>query len=519
MSRKLIRGLLSEVAGISFEVRRWAHEIENYVKDYVKKEREKMTKAEPPKSSYEPKKGMSWSYQAPSEEDDYEDLDSSFTHFENETGDVFESANVYADELYINSDIRSDFPDIKKSVAGKLFKITLDGKGQFFVDTVGSQFPEKFRVGIEEMIEDHMVMGEPFYTEDYDHVYAVNYDDDNYGSHFNTYMSEGMYDYYSYYQQPKIDKIEIEGKDFPEAYEGFNVDKWIITPSNRIEYDHWKSGYDDNGQYTVYLNMPINTVGGSALVHEIKHAYDDWNRMKKGAPPIRAGWEIQNIYTPDFEKLVLGSGKISPMLSPIIKYYYLGSKLESPAYLENEYDNTSLMGSYRETAKKLMNFKASNLLDKNGNPAKGLQESWSELIRNYNIPFFRKFKNVVDFLNYTEKYFNKRGREIVKRIDKMRYVHNRPQPVYTPPKPYVRPETKPTTTELNPEREEIVKLDKQIDKLEDEWDKLKEEDPIKNKLDLEELDEIIKGLLEKRNRLSRALTQSYGGTELTDLPF
>jgi hypothetical protein len=125
----------------------------------------------------------------------------------------------------------------------------------------------------------------------------------------------------------------------------------------------------------------------------------------------------------------------------------------------------------------------------------------------------------VDFLNYTEKYFNKRGREIVKRIDKMRYVHNRPQPVYTPPKPYVRPETKPTTTELNPEREEIVKLDKQIDKLEDEWDKLKEEDPIKNKLDLEELDEIIKGLLEKRNRLSRALTQSYGGTELTDLPF
>ena len=30
--------IISEVAGISFEVRKWAHEIENYVKNYVAKE-------------------------------------------------------------------------------------------------------------------------------------------------------------------------------------------------------------------------------------------------------------------------------------------------------------------------------------------------------------------------------------------------------------------------------------------------------------------------------------------------
>ena len=251
-----------------------------------------------------------------------------------------------------------------------------------------------------------------------------------YDTEWDYYMNES-YDNWSYYRTPQIDKIEINGKDFPEEYKDFSVDKWVINSSNRIEYDHRKSGYNNKGEYVVQLNMPMSSIGGSALVHEIKHAFDDWNRISKGAPPLRDGWEIKNIYTPDFEKLVLGgSYKLSPMLHPIIRYYYLGSKLESPAYLENEYDNSSLGGDYRGTAKKIMNFKASNFLNKKGLPAKGLQESWTKLITEYDIPFFRKFKNVVDFLNYTEKYFNKRGRDIIKRIDKMRYVHNIKKPTY-----------------------------------------------------------------------------------------
>jgi len=512
MSNKLIKNIILEVAGISFEVRKWAQEIENYVKDYVKKEKEKSSKIETPKSYYEPKTNVSWSYNNDDEEYDSETY---YTHFENEEGDFFGSANVYADELYINSDVLTDFPDIKKNITGKLFKITLDGEGHFFVDTVSSEFPESYRIGIEEMIEDHMVLNEPFYTDDYQIVYAISYEENEEESHFQNYMSESEYKQYSYYQQPKIDKIEINGKDFPDAYEGFSVDKWVITPSNRIEYDHRKSGYDDNGQYVVYLNMSLSSVGGSALVHEVKHAYDDWNRMSKGAPPIRMGWEAVNIYTPDFEKLVLGSGKINPMLSPIIKYYYLGSKLESPAYLENEYDNFSIMGNYRETAKKLMNFKASSLMDKNGNPAKGLQESWNDLITNYDIPFFRKFKNVLDFLNYTEKYFNKRGSDIIKRIDKMRYVHNRPQPTYTQPKIYNKPETIKDTNVLSREEEELKKLDKELDRLEDEWDRLNSL-PIKDIEELEELDDIIHELLNKRNRLADNLPKK---TDINDLPF
>jgi hypothetical protein len=540
MSRKtVIKRILSEVAGISFEVREWAKTIEDYVKEYVASEREKMKSQNPQPTQKPPTQNpTSFSWSAPSEE-----LESGFTHFEDDDYKEYQTANIYADELFINSDILQDFPGIKSAVTGKLFSVTFDDEGRFFIDTVGSKFPENFREAIEEMIEDHMVIGEAFYTEDYELVYASSYDDDNYSSRYD-YMSEDNrssyeddyadwrrnrgndYGYsggysYSYTPQPKIDKIEIDGNDFPKAYKNFNVDKWIITPSNRIEYDHWKSGYNEAGQYVVYLNMPLSSVGGSALIHEIKHAYDDWNRMRKGAPPIRDGWEIQNIYTPDFEKLVLGgSFKISPMLHPIIRYYYLGSKLEAPAYLENEYDSP-VMGSYRDTAKKLMNFKASNFLDKKGNPAKGLQESWSGLIAEYNIPFFRKFKNVVDFLNYTEKYFNKRGRDILRRIDKMKYVHGKPMTTQAPPKVYTKPATvtQPTQTasglpkpKTNLNQVEIERLDKQIDRLEDEWDKLNL-DPQRNKMDLDEIDLIVRELLNKRNRLLR------DGEVDKDLPF
>ena len=537
-TKKVISKKLNEVAGISFEVRKWANVIEKYVDDYVAKEKEKL-KAQQPKEQPKTTKpqSFSWSYNDdnPSEDDEFQ---TDYTHFETHDGQKHESAKVYGFNLYINPDVLDEYPNIKDVIQDKLFKVELDDEGEFSVDTVQSSFPDNYLYGILEIIKDHMVMGEAFYTDDYDEVFAVIGDDDdfttvydymdymnednrwsNYGSGYGGY---GSYGGYSYTPQPKIDKIEINGKDFPDAYEDFKVDKWVITNSGRIEYDHWKSGYDEDGNYVVYLNMPMSSIGGSALVHEIKHAYDDWNRMSKGAPPIRAGWEIKNIYTPDFEKLVLGGGyKLSPMLNPIIRYYYLGSKLETPAYLENEYDNASIMGSYRETAKKMMNFKASNFLNKKGQPAKGLQESWTKLITEYDIPFFRKFKNVVDFLKYTEKHFNKRGRNIMRRIDKMRYVHNRPEPKYTP-----RVYTKPTETKPKEEPKKVEpkdpnqlslfdqptesseeKLNKEIDKLEKQWDELYEQylknrDP-KIKETLSELDEVIEEKLAKLNSLKK----------------
>jgi hypothetical protein len=527
-NKKIIKKILLEVAGISFEVRKWAQIIERYVDDYVSVERKKLKdqkQTEKPKSKYKDdddlyyglnQAGIDFLKGNKEKEEEEKEFSTEYTHFESHGGEKYDSALIYGQELYINPDIFEDFLGIENVVRSKLFEVELDGEGEFSIDTVGSSFPDQYLDGILEMILDHMVMGKAFYNEKYEEVFAVT-DDEMEFSQYQYYMNENnSWSYsgqYSYTPEPKIDKIEINGKDFPDAYEDFKVDKWVITSSNRIEYDHWKSGYDENGQYIVYLNMPMSTIGGSALIHEIKHAYDDWNRMSKGAPPIRDTWEIKNIYTPDFEKLVLGGAyKLSPMLVPVIKFYYLGSKLETPAYLENEYDVS--FDSYRDSAKKMMNFKASNFLNKEGQPAKGLQESWSTLITDYDIPLFRKFKNVIDFLNYTERYFNKRGRDIVKRIDKMRYVHNRPVKKY-------EPKVYSATTQSNVTRPvysfddknvNYQTLNSEIDKLEDEWDKLYEEylidkDPEKRKK-LDELDKIINQKLGKLNNTN------YG-----DLPF
>lgn len=440
--RSIVRKtLLNEVAGISFEVRKWAQIIEQEVKEKIKVEREKLKSQQP---KWEP---IKTSAPLPPVEREV-DLSLGFTHFEyvDNEDNITDTAYIYFDELTISGDVLDYCPGIERSLSGVLLKVELLGNGDFIVSSArgSSRIPQEYIECVTEMVEDHAVMDQSFYdiqgrtlyasqTEDLD-----DFDYDFYNRSERSY-SQSWGGYGGWIPTPKIEKIVIEGKNYPEAYEDFKVDRWIITNSNRIEYDHWKSGYNDDGEYEVYLNMSMSSVGGSALVHEIKHAYDDWNRISKGYPPIRDSWEVKNIYTKDFEKLVLGgSFKLSPMLHPIIRYYYLGSKLEAPAYLENEYDYSSYAGSYRDTAKKLMNFKASNFLTKKGYPAKGLQESWTKLITDYDIPLFRKFPNVVDFLKYTEKYFNKRGRDILRRIDKMRYVHDRipKTPSYVKPKKY-----------------------------------------------------------------------------------
>jgi hypothetical protein len=207
----------------------------------------------------------------------------------------------------------------------------------------------------------------------------------------------------------------------------FWVDKWIFNDASRIEYDHYKSGYNkENGDYEVYFNVPIRGLSMGMFVHETKHAYDDWNRMKNGGKPIRDSWEIKNIYTKDFENLILGGAMKFPQLGGVVRMYYLGSKLETPAYLENEYD-APMAQTYRNTGKKLMNFSVDHFFNKKGKPAKGLEDEFVNILINYDIPFFRKFKDVRSFLTHTEKYFNKRGKDIVRRIDKTMYVHGKTQ--------------------------------------------------------------------------------------------
>jgi hypothetical protein len=272
---------------------------------------------------------------------------------------------------------------------------------------------------------------DPFYWED-DTSKGKSY----YKKGYNDYMQEDYRSGYNYSRMYEtLDEIVVYGEDYPEEYKEFSVDLWVLTNSNRIEYDHYDSGYDEDGNYIVYLNIPLMGMSMSTFIHEIKHAYDDWNRMRTGGKPIRDSWEIKNIYTKDFEKLILGASRNFPQLGPLIRNYYMGSKLETPAYLENEYDDA--MVNYQDTGRKLMNFKASTFMTKEGEPAKGLEAEFKEL-QKYDIPLFKKFNNVLDFLKYTEKYFNQRGKDIFRRVNKMRYVHGLPakkEPIKWEPKP------------------------------------------------------------------------------------
>ena len=445
--KKIIKQTLNEVAGISFEVREWAqilsNEIDRLVDEADKVESDKQPKEEPQK--VEPKNHVTT----------YDESDSDYiTHFEDLGGDVYDDAIVPGDELMYDAETIKDHPEISNIIKGKTITVSVESWG-YSVRVDGNFDDNTYGEVVEDMVADHASWGQPFYDNNtHNELMAVFEGDgeedlEDVGEYPKSSSSDswwsgiggGNYGNYGNWKptpRAKIDELIINGKDFPEAYKKFSVDKWIFRSADRIEYSHNESGYNkETGEYEVIFNVPIRGLSMGMFVHETKHAYDDWNRMRHGGKPIKDSWEIKNIYTSDFEKLILGGAMKFPQLGGIIRMYYLGSKLETPAYLENEYD-APRAGVYRDTAKKLENFKINHFFNKKGQPAKGLQEEFVDILINYNIPFFRKFKDVGSFLEHTKKYFNKRGKDIVRKIDKALYVHGKvtdsaPPKKWTPP--------------------------------------------------------------------------------------
>jgi hypothetical protein len=434
--RKVIKQTLNEVAGISFEVREWAQILSNEIDRLVAEADE----AEAAKTDSEPKEEPIEHHAT-----EYDESDSDYiTHFEDLAGDVYDEAIVPGDELMYDAETIKDFPEISNIIKGKMVTISIEDWG-YRVEVDGNFDDVKYLEVVEDMVADHASWGQTFYDQNtHNDLMAVFEGDEDFEEEDFSYPKSTTGNWWSggssWKPKPRADiqELVINGKDFPEAYKKFSVDKWIFRQASRIEYSHYESGYNqETGDYEVIFNVPIRGLSMGMFVHETKHAYDDWNRMRHGGKPIRDSWEIKNIYTKDFEKLILGGGMKFPRLGGVIRMYYLGSKLETPAYLENEYDSP-MAGQYRATGKKLENFKIDHFFNKKGQPAKGLQEEFVDILINYDIPFFRKFKDVRSFLEYTQKYFNKRGRDIVRRIDKMLYVHDKmpkSSKPYTPPTP------------------------------------------------------------------------------------
>lgn len=405
--------LLKETAGISFIVRKWAKILEKEVDEQLAEHRKtELAKIEAKKAS-EPQKPKY------NKDDDYYDLNDPFGlgneddkkndpfYWEDETSKGKGSRSSDEEEdWYYNSNKKND-----KSYYKKNYNREGDNKEQKPL--------QRSRGG-------------------------------SFGNSYTGFHGGGGYGNYTPAAYiPPLEEVVIYGDSFPEEYKEFGVDMWVLKNSSRIEYDHWKSGYSDSGEYIVYLNIPLSTMSSSAFIHEIKHAYDDWNRMRNGGKPIRDSWEIKNIYTKDFEKLILGGGRDITQLYPIVRNYYLGSKLEYPAYLENEKDNAM---DYQDVGRKLMNFKVQNYVNKEGQPAKGLEQEFKNL-QKYDIPLFKTFKNVVDFLKYTQKYFNERGHSIFTKVNKMRYVHGLPAKGKPEPRVYT-PQQSTYTSSYTPKKEE-----------------------------------------------------------------
>ena len=219
-------------------------------------------------------------------------------------------------------------------------------------------------------------------------------------------------------------RLIIDGYDHPEAFDGFPIDYVVVDFYDRITgYGQEHSGYDKDGNYVVLLYIQPRLVQGqggydlkSVLNHEMKHAWEDYNRLSKGLPSIEQTKESQDLYNRDFI-LMLSDQNIRGPIKEILKYYYYLSDLEKSAYLENVYDQNKVYERVlRDIAGKDFNeFKDRFDLDIN----------WHLMNTAYDIPFLKKFKSPIDFIDYSAEELRSKALKMIKKVNKMRYIHKK----------------------------------------------------------------------------------------------
>jgi hypothetical protein len=219
-------------------------------------------------------------------------------------------------------------------------------------------------------------------------------------------------------------RLIIDGYDHPEAFNGFPIDYVVIDYYDKITgYGQEHSGYDKDGNYVVLLYVQPQLVRGqggyslkSALNHEMKHAWEDYNRLSKGLPSIEQTKESKQLYNRDFI-LLMSDNTITGPIKDILKYFYYLSSLETSPYLENVYDeNPAYENMVRQIATKdFESFKNRFDLDMN----------WHLINTAYNIPFVKKFKSPRDFIDYSAEELRSRAGKVIKKINKMKYIHNK----------------------------------------------------------------------------------------------
>lgn len=219
-------------------------------------------------------------------------------------------------------------------------------------------------------------------------------------------------------------RLIVDGQDYPEQFEKFSVDYFVIDFNDWTNgYLDQSSGYDKDGNYVVHI-MVLNRFRNhnymrTILNHELKHAYQDWQRQRKGYPGIVDSKESKELYTDDFVKVVKDRIDVGVFFKEILKYYYLLSDLELNAFIENVYDK-DILNDYRKMVSKLRSANIARLAYEED--PDDIQKNWEKL-SSLNIPLVKKYKNYTSFLSDSAKYFKKRSEEVIRKIDKMEYVH------------------------------------------------------------------------------------------------
>jgi hypothetical protein len=218
------------------------------------------------------------------------------------------------------------------------------------------------------------------------------------------------------------DRIIIDGYDYPETFDKVPFDYIVIDFHNNITgYDHVRSGYDNDGNYVVVLFVQPQLVQGingydlkSALNHEFKHAFEDFKRRNGGGKTIDDTKESKTFYNQDFIRLINNREVEGPIKTVLRDYYYV-SDIESSAFLENVYDRNP---QYERIIRSIIAKDYESLKDRFD-----LGLNWHLVNVSYDIPLIKKFKSPRDFIDYSAEFLRKKALKILKKINKMKYVH------------------------------------------------------------------------------------------------
>jgi hypothetical protein len=217
----------------------------------------------------------------------------------------------------------------------------------------------------------------------------------------------------------------INGNEYPEVYNVFPVDNFKVKflPIGAFGYDQDNSGFvGDNYVVTLVVDPNLtHKIDISVINHEMKHAYQDFKRYENKSVGIKDSRFIKDMYTEDFQKIIVGfmQGKgRGDRLITLLYLYYILSSVEQAAYLENIYDEGPNGNMWGYGGQIIGGIK---LLD-NLNLTKLNEKTWEELMQ-ADIPFVKKFKSKEEFISYSERYLKKLGEKFRKKINKMKYLN------------------------------------------------------------------------------------------------